>query len=165
MKLYKDSYFGGFVGYSGCRITNFRWRFQYSGAGCHSPIFLHHGLDPVDVVGNIGEDTGRRLRKDSLFGGTIKCCILHLITLIFHQLPTDNTNQNVPFFRTNNCQWPSAVPLFSHTNIMNALEIQKSEYVPHRWLSVCLWRKVKTVHLCRHLNIVIDTYHSLLGRP
>ena len=40
-----------------------------------------------------------------------------------------------------------------------------SEYIPHRWLSVCLWRKVKIVHPCHHLNIVIDTYHSLLGRP
>ena len=86
------SYFGGFVGYFGCRITNLRWRFQYSGAGCHSPIILHHVLDPVDVVGNIGEDARRRLRKDRFFGGTFKSSIPHLITLIFHQFPTDNTS-------------------------------------------------------------------------
>ena len=89
-----------------------------------------------------------------------------LTSLIFHQLPTDNTNQNVPFFRTNNCQWPSAVPLLNHAKVMNAPEPRNTFIcIPHRWPSVRLWRKVKTVHLCRHLNIVIDTYHFLPGRP
>ena len=117
---------GVFVGYFGCHITNFGWRFQYSGAGRHSPIFLHHILDPFDVVGNIGEDSRCRLRKDKFFGGKVKNSIPHLVTLIFHQLPTDNTSQNVPFFRTNNCQWPSAVPLLNHAKVMNAPEPQNT---------------------------------------
>ena len=68
MQFYKGSFFGNFVGYVGCRITNLRWRFQYGGAGCHSPIILHHVFDPVDMVGNIGEDARCRLRKDVLEG-------------------------------------------------------------------------------------------------